>query len=258
MKVVILAGGYGTRISEESHLKPKPMLGIGDKPILWHIMKIYSHFGFNDFIICCGYKQYVIKEWFADYYLHRSDVTFDFTSENKMTILNATEVEPWKVTVVDTGLDTMTGGRVKRIQKYIGNEPFMLTYGDGVADINIPDLLQFHQKKGKIATITTINPGQRFGIIEVDKSGLIQSFREKSNTDGGMINGGFMVFEPQIFDYLIDDTTILERNPFETLAEQGQMSGFHHVGFWHCMDTQRDKNNLESLWGSGNAPWKLW
>ena len=203
MKVVILAGGYGTRISEESHLKPKPMLGIGDKPILWHIMKIYSHFGFNDFIICCGYKQYVIKEWFADYYLHRSDVTFDFTSENKMTILNATEVEPWKVTVVDTGLDTMTGGRVKRIQKYIGNEPFMLTYGDGVADINIPELLQFHQKKGKIATITTINPGQRFGIIEVDKTGLIQSFREKSNTDGGMINGGFMVFEPQIFDYLL-------------------------------------------------------
>ncbi|HPS72243.1 MAG TPA: glucose-1-phosphate cytidylyltransferase [Bacteroidales bacterium] len=258
MKVVILAGGYGTRISEESHLKPKPMLGIGDKPILWHIMKIYSHFGFNDFIICCGYKQYVIKEWFADYYLHRSDVTFDFTSENKMTILNATEVEPWKVTVVDTGLDTMTGGRVKRIQKYIGNEPFMLTYGDGVADINIPELLQFHQKKGKIATITTINPGQRFGIIEVDKTGLIQSFREKSNTDGGMINGGFMVFEPQIFDYLLDDTTILERSPFETLAEQGQMSGFHHVGFWHCMDTQRDKNNLESLWGTGDAPWKLW
>ena len=258
MKVVILAGGYGTRISEESHLKPKPMLGIGDKPILWHIMKIYSHFGFNDFIICCGYKQYVIKEWFADYYLHRSDVTFDFTSENKMTILNATEVEPWKVTVVDTGLDTMTGGRVKRIQKYIGNEPFMLTYGDGVADINIPEVLQFHQKKGKIATITTINPGQRFGIIEVDKTGLIQSFREKSNTDGGMINGGFMVFEPQIFDYLLDDTTILERSPFETLAEQGQMSGFHHVGFWHCMDTQRDKNNLESLWGTGDAPWKLW
>ena len=258
MKVVILAGGYGTRISEESHLKPKPMLGIGDKPILWHIMKIYSHFGFNDFIICCGYKQYVIKEWFADYYLHRSDVTFDFTSENKMTILNATEVEPWKVTVVDTGLDTMTGGRVKRIQKYIGNEPFMLTYGDGVADINIPELLQFHQKKGKIATITTINPGQRFGIIEVDKTGLIQSFREKSNTDGGMINGGFMVFEPQIFDYLLDDTTILERSPFETLAEQGQMSGFHHVGFWHCMDTQRDKNNLESLWASGEAPWKIW
>ena len=258
MKVVILAGGYGTRISEESHLKPKPMIGIGDKPILWHIMKIYSHYGYNDFIICCGYKQYVIKEWFADYYLHRSDVTFDFTSENKMTILNATEVEPWKVTVVDTGLDTMTGGRVKRIQKYIGNEPFMLTYGDGVADVNIPELLQYHKTMGKIATITTVNPGQRFGMIDVDKTGLIHSFREKSNTDGGMINGGFMVFEPQIFDYLPDDSTILERTPFETLAEKGEMSGFYHAGFWHCMDTQRDKNNLENLWSSGNAPWKLW
>jgi len=258
MKVVILAGGYGTRISEESHLKPKPMLGIGDKPILWHIMKIYSHYGFNDFIICCGYKQYVIKEWFADYYLHRSDVTFDFTSENKMTILNNTEVEPWKVTVVDTGLDTMTGGRVKRIQKYIGNEPFMLTYGDGVADINIPELVQYHEQQGKIATITTVNPGQRFGIIEVNKGGTIVSFREKSNTDGGMINGGFMVFEPQIFDFLEDDTTILERKPFEMLADMGEMKGYHHAGFWHCMDTQRDKNNLEQLWSSGEAPWKIW
>lgn len=258
MKVVILAGGYGTRISEESHLKPKPMLGIGDKPILWHIMKIYSHYGFHDFIICCGYKQYVIKEWFADYYLHRSDVTFDFTSENKMTILNAKEVEPWKVTVVDTGLDTMTGGRVKRIQKYIGNEPFLLTYGDGVSDVNIPELVDFHKQQGKIATITMVNPGQRFGIIEVDKDGRIHSFREKSNSDGGMINGGFMVLEPQIFDYLPDDTTILERTPFETLAEMGELNGYPHNGFWHCMDTQRDKNNLEQLWGNGNAPWKLW
>ena len=258
MKIVILAGGYGTRISEESHLKPKPMLGIGDKPILWHIMKIYSHYGFNDFIICCGYKQYVIKEWFANYYLHHSDVTFDFTSDNKMMVRNTTEVDPWRVTVVDTGLDTMTGGRVKRVQKYVENETFMLTYGDGVANVNINELLHFHKQHGKIATITTVNAGQRFGIIDIDATGTINSFREKSNTDGSMINGGFMVFEPKIFDFIKDDTTILEREPLEKTAQLGELKGYKHDGFWHCMDTQRDKQNLEELWASGKAPWKIW
>lgn len=258
MKVVILAGGYGTRISEESHLKPKPMLGIGDKPILWHIMKIYSHYGFNDFIICCGYKQYIIKEWFADYYLHNSDIMFDFTADNKLTVLNTAEVEPWKVTLVDTGLNTMTGGRVKRIEKYVENEPFMLTYGDGVADINIQELVKFHQVHGKIATITTVNVGQRFGVIDIDADNTIKSFREKSDTDGNVINGGFMVFQPQIFDYIKGDETVFEKEPLETVANMGELKGYRHNGFWHCMDTQRDKQNLESMWQSGNAPWKLW
>ena len=258
MKVVILAGGYGTRISEESHLKPKPMLGIGDKPILWHIMKIYSHYGFNDFIICCGYKQYVIKEWFANYYLHQSDVTFDFTAENKMMIRNAAEVDPWIVTVVDTGLDTMTGGRVKRIQKYVEKETFMLTYGDGVADVNLEQLLRFHKQHGKMATITTVNAGQRFGVIDIDPTGTIRSFREKSKTDGSLINGGFMVLEPRFFDFIEGDATVLERVPLERVAELGELKGFKHDGFWHCMDTQRDKQNLEELWASGKAPWKIW
>lgn len=258
MKVVILAGGYGTRISEESHLKPKPMIEIGDMPILWHIMKVYSHYGFNDFIICSGYKQSIIKEWFADYYLHSSDVTFDFMVDNKMTILNKRTVEPWKVTIVNTGLDTMTGGRVKRVQKYIGDETFLLTYGDGVANVDIQKLVQFHQEQGKIATITTVNPGQRFGIIEIDQEGTIYSFREKSSVDGGIINGGFMVFEPGIFDYLVNDATILEKDALERLAIEGELKGYHHPGFWHCMDTQRDKQNLEQLWNSGEAPWKIW
>jgi len=258
MKVVILAGGLGTRISEDSHLKPKPMIEIGEKPILWHIMKLYSAYGFNDFIICCGYKQYVIKEWFANYYLHHSDVTFDFTSENKMTVRNVTEMEPWIVTIVDTGLDTMTGGRVKRIQKYVENKTFMLTYGDGVANVDINQLLHFHKQHGKIATITTVNAGQRFGIIDIDATGTIRSFREKSNTDGSLINGGFMVLEPHFFDFIKDDTIMLEREPFETIAELNELKGYKHDGFWHCMDTQRDKQNLEELWGSGNAPWKIW
>jgi len=258
MKVVILAGGYGTRISEESHLKPKPMIEIGDKPILWHIMKIYSHYGYNDFIICCGYKHYVIKEWFADYYLHNSDIMFDFTKDNKMTLLNTEAVEPWKVTLVDTGLNTMTGGRVKRIQKYVGNEPFMLTYGDGVADINITDLVNFHQSHGKIATITTVNVGQKFGVIEMDSNNSIKSFREKSDSDGSVINGGFMVFQPEIFDHIEGDSTVFEKYPLEVMAAMGQLKGYKHYGFWHCMDTQRDKQNLESLWATGNAPWKVW
>lgn len=259
MKVVILAGGYGTRISEESHLKPKPMLGIGEMPILWHIMKIYSHYGYNDFIICAGYKQYIIKEWFADYYLHNSDITFDFTQGNQLQIHNTQEVEPWKVTVVDTGLNTMTGGRVKRIQKYVGNEPFMLTYGDGVSDINIAELVRFHQSHGKIATITTVNVGQRFGVIDMAEDGTtINSFREKNDTDGSVINGGFMVFNPQIFDYIDGDETVLEKVPLETVANMGQLKGYKHNGFWHCMDTKRDKDNLERMWESGSAPWKIW
>jgi len=258
MKVVILAGGYGTRISEESHLKPKPMIEIGEKPILWHIMKIYSHYGYNDFIICCGYKHYVIKEWFADYYLHNSDIMFDFTEDNKLTLLNTAAVEPWKVTLVDTGLNTMTGGRVKRIQKYVGNEPFMLTYGDGVADIDIDALVKFHQNHGKIATITTVNVGQRFGVIEMDDSDTIKAFREKSDSDGSVINGGFMVFQPQIFDYIDDDTTVFERKPLESMAKLGELKAYKHNGFWHCMDTQRDKQNLEAMWATDKAPWKVW
>ena len=213
MKVVILAGGYGTRISEESHLKPKPMIEIGDKPILWHIMKIYSSYGFNDFIICCGFKQYVIKEYFANYFRHNCDMTVDI-SNNSVEILD-NHSENWKVTMVDTGLNTMTGGRIKRVQKYIQNEPFMLTYGDGVADINIKKLLEFHCSHGKLATITAVNPGQRFGVIEMDDLNSIHSFREKSNSDGRVINGGFMVLQPEIFDYIIDDNTIFEQYPLE-------------------------------------------
>lgn len=258
MKVIILAGGYGTRISEESHLKPKPMIEIGDKPILWHIMKIYAHYGFDDFIICCGYKQYVIKEWFADYYLHNSDIQFDFARDNKMTVLNNKDVEAWKVTIVDTGLNTMTGGRVKRVQEYIGDEPFMLTYGDGVADVHIDELVKFHRENGKIATITTVNVGQRFGVIDFDKDNNIRSFREKSNLDGSMINGGFMVFQPEIFQYIQGDDTVLERDPLETVASMNELKGYRHNGFWQCMDTQRDRQLLEQLWNRGEAPWKVW
>jgi len=258
MKVVILAGGYGTRISEESHLKPKPMLGIGDKPILWHIMKIYAHYGFNDFIICCGYKQYVIKEWFANYYLHQSDITFDFTAENKMIVRNSAEVDPWIVTVVDTGLDTMTGGRVKRIQKYVDNEIFMLTYGDGVSDVNINELLAFHKSHGKMGTLTMVDIDQRFGVIDIDENNTVKSFREKSKADNSVINGGFMVFEPDIFNLIEGDNTIFEKFPLQKMAEMGQLKGFSHKGFWQCMDTQRDKQNLENLWNKGNAPWKIW
>jgi glucose-1-phosphate cytidylyltransferase len=257
MKVVILAGGYGTRITEESHLKPKPMIEIGEKPILWHIMKIYSHYGFNDFIVCAGYKQHVVKEWFADYYLHNSDVTFDFSNENKMTV-HTNESEPWKVTIVNTGLNTMTGGRVKRIQKYIGNEPFMLTYGDGIANIDIQKLVEFHQSHGKWATITTVNVAQRFGVIDIDENNSIKSFREKSKTDSSVINGGFMVLQPEIFDHINGDDTVFEKQPLEKMAELNNLKGFHHDGFWHCMDTQRDKNELEEMWQLGKAPWKMW
>lgn len=257
MKVVILAGGLGTRISEESHLKPKPMIEIGDAPILWHIMKYYSYYGFNEFIICCGYKGYVIKEYFADYYLHRSDITFDFSNNNEMIVHNNV-AEPWKVTVVDTGLNTQTGGRVKRIQKYIGDEPFMLTYGDGVSNVNLDKLLAFHMKHKKIASITAVQPGGKFGVLEINKEQTITNFTEKGKEDGGWINGGFMVIEPQIFDLIEDDNVILERYPFETLVIQGGLAAFKHKGFWQCMDTQRDKNYLETIWAKGNAPWKVW
>lgn len=257
MKVVILAGGFGTRISEESYLKPKPMLEIGGKPILWHIMKEYSHYGFNDFIICCGYKQHVIKEWFADYYLYNSDVTFDFTQENKMTVHNNVS-EPWKVTLVDTGLNTMTGGRVKRVQKYIGDEPFMLTYGDGVCDVNISDLLEFHKKQGKIATLTAVSVAQRFGILEIQEDQTITSFREKNADDGSRINGGYMVLEPQIFDYIEGDSTVFEKGPLERVAAEGQLSSYTFDGYWQCMDTKREMDKLNELWDSGEAPWKTW
>lgn len=258
MKVVILAGGFGTRISEESHLKPKPMIEIGEKPILWHIMKLYSYYGYNEFIICLGYKGYAIKEFFADYYLHTSDVTFDFTDNNKMIIHNNV-AEPWKVTLVDTGADTMTGGRVKRIQKYVGNEPFMLTYGDGVADVDITKLEKYHKENKRYLTMTAIQPGGRFGVLEIDeKNSRINTFVEKAKEDGGWINGGFMVVEPEVFEYIEGDRTIFEKDPLENLAKEGQLTAFKHYGFWQCMDTQRDKLLLENLWKEGNAPWKKW
>jgi glucose-1-phosphate cytidylyltransferase len=257
MKVVILAGGYGTRISEESHLKPKPMIEIGDMPILWHIMKAYSFYGFNEFIICCGYKGYMIKEYFADYYLHRSDVTFDFSADNKLTI-HANIAEPWKVTLVDTGLETMTGGRLKRVRKHIGDEPFMLTYGDGVSDVDLKQLRAFHEKSGLMATMTTILLSARFGVVDIDADNRIESFREKSEEDGSWINGGFMVFEPEIFDLIENDQTILERFPLVEASRLGQLNAFKHRGFWQCMDTMRDKILLEDLLEKGTAPWKVW
>ena len=257
MKVVLLAGGFGTRISEESHLKPKPMVEIGGKPILWHIMKEYSYYGYNEFVICCGYKQQVIKEWFANYYLHNSDITFDFTKENKMEV-HSNVAEPWKVTLVDTGLNTMTGGRIKRIQPYIGDEPFMLTYGDGVSDIDISALVEFHKSHGKTATMTAVNVGQQFGILDIEKDGTISKFREKSNLDGGVINGGYMVLNPEVFQYIEGDTTVFEKKPLESLAKENQLMAYTHNGFWKCMDTQRDKQQLEEMIAAGNAPWMRW
>lgn len=256
MKAVILAGGFGTRISEESYLKPKPMIEIGEHPILWHIMKGYSSYGVNDFIICAGYKQHVIKEWFADYFLHTSDITFDFENDNKI-IVHDKHTEKWKVTVVDTGLNTMTGGRIKRIQKYI-DEPFYLTYGDAVSDVNIKDLTVFHKFHGKCLTLTAVTIGQQKGVLEMNKDNTITAFREKSNNDGAVINGGFMVCNPEIFDYLENDSTVLEQEPMRKLAEQGELKGFYHSGFWQCMDTKREKDKLEALWENGNAPWMIW
>lgn len=257
MKVVLLAGGLGTRISEESHLKPKPMIEIGDMPILWHIMKTYSHYGFNDFIICCGYKGYVIKEYFADYYLHRSDVTFDFASSNEMIVHNNL-AEPWKVTLVDTGLNTMTGGRVKRVQKYIGNESFMLTYGDGLSNVNIKKLVEFHEAHGKLATVTAVQPSGKFGALDLSEENVVNSFQEKPRGDGSWINAGFFVMQPEVFNYISDDQTILEREPLECLAKEGELVARKHDGFWQPMDTLRDRMKLEELWSADQAPWKLW
>ena len=258
MKTIILAGGFGTRISEESQFKPKPMVELGGMPILWHIMKLYSHYGYNDFVICAGYKQHVIKEYFADYFLHTSDVTYDFTNgRNEMTIHHNTS-EPWKITVVDTGLNTMTGGRIKRVQEYNGDEPFMLTYGDGVCDVNIANLVAFHCSHGKIATLTSVIQKQQKGLLDIGERGTVQSFREKSTNDGAAINAGFMVLQPEIFRYLEGDATVFETAPLERLAEEGQLMSYQHNGFWQCMDTAREKDLLEKLWASGQAPWRVW
>lgn len=257
MKVVILAGGFGTRISEESDLKPKPMIEIGGKPILWHIMKIYSYYGCNEFIICCGYKGYVIKDYFHHYYMHEADMTIDL-SKNLIQYHNS-QSEPWVVTLVDTGLKTMTGGRIKRVQPYLGNETFMLTYGDGVSDVNIKDLIEFHKKSHKYATLTAVQPSGKFGALEIDKKNDVCSFQEKPKGDGAWINGGFFVLEPQIFDYIKQgDETVWEREPLEKLAKDNQLNAFKHEGFWHPMDTLRDKNELEKLWASPDVPWKVW
>lgn len=258
MKAVLLAGGYGTRISEESSLKPKPMIEIGGKPILWHIMKEYSYYGINEFIICAGYKQHMIKEWFADYFLHNSDVTFDFTSGTEKTTIHTQHCEPWKVTIVDTGLKTMTGGRIKRIQQYIGNEPFMMTYGDGVCDVDIGRLAEFHDSHGKIATLTAVMLEQQKGILDVGGDNAVRSFREKSLSDGALINAGYMVLNPEIFDYIEGDDTVFEKEPLEKLAESGQLMSYMHKGFWQCMDTKREMDMLEKLLALGQAPWKKW
>lgn len=255
MKAVILAGGLGTRISEESHLKPKPMITIGDKPILWHIMKIYSHHGINDFIICLGYKGYVIKEYFANYFLHMSNVTFDIAN-NTMEV-HQRHAEPWKVTLVETGEDTMTGGRIKRIGAYLNNEDFCCTYGDGVSNVDIKASIEFHKKHGKLATVTAIQPPGRYGALQIDNN-TVQSFQEKPLGDGSWINGGFFVLNSSLIDkYIADDSTPFEQEPLRNLATDGQLKAYSHTGFWQAMDTLRDKNQLEDLW-RGGAPWKVW
>lgn len=258
MKVVLLAGGFGTRISEESQYKPKPMIEIGGKPILWHIMKEYSHYGFNEFIICAGYKQHVIKEWFADYFLHNSDITFDFTNGKEEMTIHKQYCEPWKVTVVDTGLNTMTGGRIKRIKKYVGNEPFMMTYGDGVCDVDMQKLLEFHQSHGKIATLTAVTLEQEKGVLDIGGDNAVKSFREKRKSDGASINAGYMVLNPEIFDYIEGDDTVFEKYPLEKLAEEGELMSYTHKGFWQCMDNKREMDMLEKMLKKNAAPWKKW
>ena len=257
MKVVILAGGLGTRISEESHLKPKPMIEIGGVPILIHIMKIYTYYGFNDFIICAGYKQQYIKQYFANYYLYENDVVFHIKSGKKEVLCN-TGFNDWNITVCNTGLHTETGGRIKRIQKYIGDEPFMVTYGDGVGDVNIRQLIETHKKSNKIGTISVYNFGQSKGVVDISEDGSVKHFREKSDTDGNLINIGFMIFEPTIFNYIKDDSTIFERESLVELAKDNQLGTYLHKSFWQCMDTLNEKNKLEALWSAGNAPWKVW
>lgn len=258
MKVVILAGGYGTRITEESQYKPKPMLEIGEMPILWHIMKIYAAQGFDEFIICAGYKQHVIKEWFANYFLYTSDITFDYNANTCEMIVHKKHTESWKVTIVDTGLDTMTGGRIKRIKGYVGNETFMLTYGDAVGDVDLKALLNYHKESGKIGTISVYNWGQNKGVLEINKTGSVSAFREKVNRDGELINIGFMVMEPEIFDRIDGDTTLFEKEPLNSLVADGELVAYVHRGFWQCMDTLREKLNLEEMWQNGDAPWKVW
>jgi len=258
MKVVILAGGFGTRISEESQFKPKPMVELGGMPIIWHIMKLYAHHGFNEFVICAGYKQHVIKEYFRDYFLHTSDVTFDFSQGKQEVTIHRNAAEPWKVTVVDTGLNTLTGGRVKRIAPYLCGEPFLLTYGDGVADVDIKALIACHRKAGKLVTLTAYNPGQRFGALDIAVDGTVRSFREKAQGDGALMNAGFMVCEPKMLDYIDGDHQMLEREPLERIAAEGQLNSYRHAGFWQCMDTVREKELLEKMWAKGDAPWKVW
>lgn len=255
MKSVILAGGLGTRISEETHLKPKPMIEIGGMPLLWHIMKIYSFHGINNFIICCGYKGYVIKEYFANYFLHMSDVTFDM-KQNTMEV-HKKSAEPWKVTLVDTGINTMTGGRLKRIQKYVENENFCFTYGDGLSDISIKDLIEFHKTQKTLCTVTSVQPPGRFGALNIEKNKIIH-FKEKPLGDGSWINGGYFVLEPGIFDYIENDQTVWERVSLEKLAANSQLSAYRHEGYWNAIDTLRDKNHMEELWNNNQAPWKVW
>ena len=257
MLTVILAGGLGTRIAEENDLRPKPMVEIGGQPILWHIMKYYSHYGFNEFIVCCGYMGHMIKEYFADYYLHSSDITFDFTDGNKMTV-HSNVAEPWKVTLVDTGQQTQTGGRIRRIKKYVGDDPFLLTYGDGLSNVDLNSLLNYHKESNCTVTISAIQPGGRFGVLDFNERGDVSGFREKSQEDGGWINAGFMVMEPGVFDYLDSDVCVLENEPFRKLSQEGKMSAYRHHGYWQCMDTQRDRGFLELRWQNNNAPWKVW
>ena len=258
MKVVILAGGLGTRLSEETDLKPKPMVEIGGRPIIWHIMKSYSHYGFNDFIICLGYKGYVIKEYFANYFLHQSDVTIDLREKQNNLEIHNCNAEEWRITLVDTGVNTMTGGRIKRIRNYIGNETFMLTYGDGVANVDIKGLIDFHKRQGKQATITSIQPSGKYGALGISDNNNVLSFIEKPKGDGAWINGGYFVLEPQVFDYIEGDETIWEREPLEDLVNKEQLAAYKHHDFWKCMDTLRDRVELENLWTSDNAPWKVW
>lgn len=258
MKVVLLAGGFGTRISEESQYKPKPMVEIGGKPILWHIMKEYSHHGFSDFIICAGYKQHMIKEWFANYFLFSSDVTFDYTGGKNEMHVHSNGCDEWKVTVVDTGLHTMTGGRIKRVKEYIGDEPFMMTYGDGVCDVDILELKRFHESHGKIATLTAVKLEQQKGVLDIGGDNAVKSFREKNREDGSSINAGYMVLNPEVFDYIEGDTTVFERDPLETLANEGQLMSYLHHGFWQCMDNKREMETLEKYIASGTAPWMKW
>jgi glucose-1-phosphate cytidylyltransferase len=256
MKVVLLAGGFGTRLSEETSLKPKPMVEIGGKPILWHIMKIYAHYGFNEFVICLGYKGYMIKEYFANYFLHQADVTIDMAS-NQFEY-HKSEAEPWKVSLIDTGSSSMTGGRIKRVKDYLNNEPFLLTYGDGVGNVNIADLVAFHKNHGKLMTVTSVQPSGRFGALNIAENQEVKSFMEKPKGDGSWINGGFFVCQPEVIDFIDGDDSVFEKKPMETIAKEGQMKAFNHHDFWKPMDTLRDKQDLESLWTSGKAPWKLW